>query len=230
MLDVSKIIQDNLSENCYHDEIFTKSQIVIHHTAGAPNAHNVISGWKAKADKVCTAFVISGAPSRTNDNFKDGDIIQAFSSKAWGFHLGVTNKDFADLKLPYKELNKTSVAIEICNFGYLEKTDKGYKNYLGGIIPEAEVCVLPKPYRGYTYYHAYTTAQLQSLRDLLIYLCDKYNIPKDYRSNMFDTNVDAMKGTPGIWTHTSYRANGKWDCSPQPALIQLLENLKLNSI
>ena len=224
MLDINKIIQDNLPASCYCSQEIEKKQIVIHHTAGSANPLNVIAGWKQAANKVCTAFVIAGAPSPT-DTFKDGDIVQAFSSKAWGYHLGLEPKDFTPFNLPYEERNSSSIAIEMCNFGYLIKDGNMYKNYLGGTIPEDQVCVLDTPYRGYQYYHAYTAAQIASLKDLLLYLCDKYSISKDYNENMFDTNKDALSGKNGIWTHTSYRANGKWDCSPQPVLIDMLKSL-----
>lgn len=229
-LDLTKIIQHNLPETCYNAVEVKKNQIVIHHTAGNSNPIITIDGWKTRTDKVCTAFVIGGKPKAGVNIWKDGDIYQAFSSKFWGNHLGLAEHHFAPLGIPYKQLNDKAIAIEICNWGCLTKDASGkYKNYLMGDVPAEEVAILETTYRGTLYYHKYTDAQLLALRDLLIYLCDKYNIPKIYHANMFDVNKDAMSGANGIWTHTSYRTD-KSDCSPQKKLIDLLQTLDHVSI
>ena len=41
---------------------------------------------------------------------------------------------------------------------------------------------------------------------------------------MWNLNEDALKGEPGIWSHTSYRPD-KSDVSPQENLIKMLKNL-----
>jgi hypothetical protein len=225
MLDIKKIIQENLPAANYYQEIIPKKQIFIHHTAGAANAKNVIAGWKTRTDHVGTAFVIAGKPSSATSGYKDGDIYQAFSSKHWGYHLGLKKDVFTEQGVPYMPLDKSSIAIEICNWGALTPQANGtLKQYTGGTVPAAEAVTLNPPYRGSAIYHAYTDAQLASLKDLLIYLCDKYSIPKTFNADMFDISKKALTGTPGIWTHTSVRKD-KVDCSPQPKLLELLKNL-----
>jgi N-acetyl-anhydromuramyl-L-alanine amidase AmpD len=229
-LDVSKIIQHNLDSNFYYPIEVAKSLIVCHHTAGGSDPFIVVDGWKTRTDKVATAFVIGGKPTNANSKWKDGDIIQAFSSKYWANHLGLKTSHFTAFGLPYKQLNDCSIAIEVCNFGYLTKDLQGnFRTYVNSIVPANEVIELDKEYRGYKFWHKYTDAQLLSLRDLLMYLCDKYNIPKDYNANLFEVNKDALSGKSGIFTHTSYRPD-KWDMSPQPSLIRILQTLKVNSI
>jgi hypothetical protein len=41
---------------------------------------------------------------------------------------------------------------------------------------------------------------------------------------IFDINMDALGGIPGIFTHTSYRTD-KSDCHPQKELVDMLCNL-----
>lgn len=214
-MDINKIIQHNLPLTDYFQDENIKTQIFIHHTAGNNNAIAVVDDWKNRADRVATAFIIAG----------NGDIVQAFSSKHWAYHLGLQTQTFKKFNLPYKQLDRTSVAIEICNWGYLTKTTDGkFKTYVNTEVPKEQVIELETEYRGFKYYHQYNDAQLKSLKELLIYLCDKYNIPKVFHQNQFDVNADALGGASGIWTHTSVRFD-KTDCSPQPNLIQLLTNL-----
>ncbi len=223
MLDIGKIIQQKLPANCYFQEEIPKTQIFIHHTAGGSNAANVINGWKTRTDRVSTAFVIAGKPASATSGYNDGDIYQAFPSKHWGYHLGLKKAVFTEQGVPYKPLDKTSVAIEICNWGAVTPKNGKYETYIpNAFVPEADV--LPLDYKGKTHYHLYTDAQLAALKDLLVYLCEKYNIPKTYNAGMFDISKDALTGTPGIWTHTSVRKD-KVDCSPQPKLLEVLKSL-----
>jgi hypothetical protein len=225
MLDVSKIIQHNLPTTNYLQDEFAKKQIFIHHTAGASSASNVIDGWKTRTDHVCTAFVIAGKSSSATAGYKDGDIYQAFPSKNWGYHLGLKQDVFTKAGVPYISLDKYSIAIEMCNWGALTPDSGGkFRNYVGGFVDPADAIKLDTPYKGSQYYHKYSDAQLASLSDLLVYLCNKYTIPKTYHADMFDISKNALTQVPGIWTHTSVRTD-KLDCSPQPNLIKLLQGL-----
>ncbi len=200
------IIESKLNEDQYFKEKCVKNQIVIHHTAGGSSADNVIHGWNFNKERIGTAFVINGA----------GLIYKAFEPENWAYHLGL--KTIANLKL-----NKASIGIEVCNWGQLILKNGKYFNYLNKEIPENEVVKLPK-FRGFEFYHKYNQAQLDSLKILLLFLCEKYNIDKSYNEDMFDVSKDALSGKNGIYTHVSYRAD-KNDMSPQPNLIEMLKNL-----
>ena len=39
------------------------------------------------------------------------------------------------------------------------------------------------------------------------YLCEKYSIPNTYQPDMWKLNTQALNGSPGIWTHVSFRAD-----------------------
>ena len=213
-MDISKIIQHQLPEYNYLQDEFKKTQIFIHHTAGNDNAVGVIDDWKNRNDHVATAFVVD----------RKGQIVQAFSSKCWAYHLGLQTSTFKNFNLPYVSLDRISVAIELCNWGYLTKDGNVYKTYVNTLVKPEEILELPIEYRNFKYYQKYSDPQLLALKELLVYLCEKYNIPKTYNSNMFTVNENALKATPGIWTHTSIRYD-KTDCFPQGSLITMLQGL-----
>lgn len=228
-LDVTKINQDELTPDQYFREDCSalKRQITIHFTAGAPSAANTIHGWQFKPERVGTAFVIS----RGTKTEKDGEIFQAFGSKYWAFHLAFsknTNKVPAKYhNFDYeKQIAKSSIGVEICNWGGLIKDKDGnFRNYINEIVPSDEVVELDSVWRGFKYYHEYTDAQMISLKELLVYLCNKYNIPKKFNADMFDVNIKALDGEAGIWTHVSYRSD-KSDSSNQPKLIKILKEIE----
>lgn len=200
-------VNNPLADNQYFKETEPKKQIVLHHTAGGSNAKNVIHGWNFNPERVGTAFVIDG----------EGIIFKAFEPEYWSWHLGLkTNSN--------TELNKHSIGIEVCNWGQLIKKDDKFYNYVNKEVPPEQV-VQMKSFRGYEYYHAYNSKQILALRDLIIYLCDKFNISKEYNSDMWDMCESALKGNNGIYTHVSYRKD-KNDMSPQTDLINMLKTLK----
>ena len=128
--------------------------------------------------------------------------------------------------MPYKSLDKVSIGVEICNWGSLEKRGEKFYNYVNREVPLDEVCELRTAYKGKKYYHAYTDAQIESVRQLLVYWNEVYNIPLDYiEENLWDLSKDALSGKPGIYTHNSYRKD-KSDISPQPKMIKMLKSLK----
>lgn len=213
-LDISKIKQVRLKETQYFKQESVKNQIYLHHTAGGGNAEAVSRHWNNSSERIATAFVIG----------ENGLIVQCFSSKHWAWHLGVAAKEFTKLGVAYKNLNKTSVGIEVCNFGYLKEKDGKYYNYVGRVVPENMVTTLDKPYKGFKHWYKYTDAQIESLRQLVVYLCEKYDIPKAYRSEIFGIDIEAFKGTPGIYTHNSVRKD-KSDIYPCPRMIEMLKNL-----
>jgi len=144
-----------------------KKQIFIHHTAGSHNPVNVIDGWDTdNRGRVATAFVIGGKSSRGADNLYDGKVYRAFDENCWAYHLG----------LDKSALDKTSLAIEICNFGQLKKTGDKYLTYVATEMPAEQVTTLASPFRDYTYYHSYSSAQLDSLKQLLLDLASRFSI------------------------------------------------------
>ena len=213
-LDISKIKQVRLKESQYFAEESAKTQIYLHHTAGNGNAEAVSRYWNGTSDRVATAFVVG----------QDGLIVQCFSSKHWAWHLGISKAEFKGQGAKYQNLDKASVGIEVCNWGYLKEKDGKFYNYVNTRVPDSMVTTLDEPFKGYKHWYKYTDAQIESTRQLLVYLCDTYNIPREYRAQIFSLDKEAFKGTPGIYTHNSVRKD-KSDIYPCPRMIQMLENL-----
>ena len=213
-LDIQKIVQKRLSKGQFFEEASDKTQIYLHHTAGNGNAEGVARYWNSNDSRIATAFVVG----------ENGTIVQCFSSKHWAWHLGIDSQDFATRGLPYKNLNKLSVGIEVCNWGMLKEKNGKFYNYVKGEINPSYVTTLETPYKGYKHWYRYTDAQIEATRQLVVYLCETYGIPKDYRKEIWGLDVEAFKGSKGIYTHNSVRKD-KADIYPCPRMIKMLENL-----
>jgi hypothetical protein len=222
---LEKIIFKPLPETQYLREPSSKNQIYLHHTASSPNPYGVLEDWALTPPRIGTAFIIGGKPDRRN-LWKDGDIVQAFSSKFWAWHLGLTNNHLragGPRAKTNTELNKNSIGIEICNWGQLTLRNGKFINYVGREVNESEVIELS--YRGHRYFQRYTEAQIEATYHLLKYLGQTWNIPLKYKGDrIFNICPEALQGESGVWTHTSVRPD-KVDCFPQPELIQMLNSL-----
>lgn len=224
-LDLKKIKQVPLSTSQYMDQEVQKVQIVLHHTAGNSSAPATINMWNNDdRGRIATCIVISGK-GLSKDTF-DGEICQAFGSKKWGYHLGLKQDIFRAKGIAYKSIDPIAIGIEICNWGPLkQKADGKYYNYVDRVVPNDQVCELTVPYKGNKYYHAYTDAQIESVRQLLVYWNTVHGIDLTYNEDIWDISVRALKGENGVFTHNSYRKD-KSDVSPQPKLIAMLKALK----
>lgn len=223
-LDLSSIKQVPLSESQYRKEETKKLQIVLHHTAGNSSAPSTINMWNNDdRGRIATCVVISGKGTSTNTF--DGEICQAFSSKFWAYHLGIKPDVFRANAVTYRSLDPLAIGIEICNWGPLTKKGNKFYNYVSREVPLDQVCELDKPYKGYKYYHAYTDAQIESVRKLLVYWNKVHGIPLDYKADdLWKVSRNALSAVPGVYTHNSYRKD-KSDISPQPKMIEMLRSL-----
>ena len=213
-MDTTKIVQQRLPESQYINENTDKKQIYLHHTAGNKNPIATIKGWEANKERVATAFVIG----------YEGTIAQAFSSMDWAWHLGVKDSVFKGQKLPYKNLDKHSIGIELTNWAYLVEKGGKYYNYVGGEVDKSEVTWLNKPFKNHKTWHKYSDKQIESLRELLLYLGETYGISLKYNEDIFSLNTRALKGENGLFTHNSVRVD-KSDVYPCPRLIKMLSSL-----
>jgi len=207
-----KIIQVPFKD--YYHEESGKSQIYLHHTAGTGKGDDVYRWWGSDKPRVATCVIID----------RDGTIKQGFNSKYWAYHLGLANKHFKAHSLPYLNLDRVSIGIELISWGILTKKGEKYLNYVGGVVPVEDVEVLDKPFRGSKYYHKYTDAQLDSVADLLKLWNKRYNIDITYKEDIWDVCPRALRGEKGIFTHCSVRPD-KSDVFPQKNLIELLRSL-----
>ena len=213
-LDITKIVQSRLSNDQFLQEEHPKKQIYLHHTAGGGNPIAVAKYFQQKEGKVATAFVIG----------EKGTIVQLFSSKHWAYHLGLKPEVFSEMGVTYRSLDKISIGIEICNYGPLKKQNGYFINYVGGRVDRSQVTELNGKYKGHIFWQKYTDAQIESTRQLLVYLCDTYGISKEYFDSIFDIDKRALRGENGIFTHNSVR-HDKSDIYPCPRMIEMLKNL-----
>lgn len=224
---IENIISVDFPENQYFKQEFYKSQICIHHTVSGANVDGDITWWKNQPGRIATSLIID----------RNGIIYQCFSTKYWGYHLGVRDADIRYTKIQkYNRLDYTCIGIELDSWGGLvEHTDSNFypakwDNKKKKIVPNTSIKAITnvtkysKPYKGYSAFETYTNEQIESLKELLVLLGNQWNIPLSYNDKMWNISADALSGKPGVWTHTSFRLD-KSDCHPQESLITMLKNI-----
>lgn len=212
------LLQVNFPTSQYFSEEVPKKQVYLHHTAGRSNGVNTFKWWESNQERIATCVCISGPGSI------DGQIVQGFSSKYWAYHLGLKRIVFDTYGLNYLNLDKLSIGIEICNWGQLSYSGGKYYNYVGGEIDKKDVVELPTPYKGWKFFHNYSDAQIESVRQLLVLWNQRYGIPLTYNEDIWQVTTRALKGDSGIFTHNSVRKD-KIDIYPHPKMIQMLKSL-----
>lgn len=218
-----KPIQYNFSKTQYIATETQKVQIYLHHTAGNSNPFDVFKDWENNKERIATCITVGGKPKK-GDTFTDGQLVQGYSSKYWAYHLGLRESVFHNFDSPYKSLDKISIGIEICSWGNLTYKDGKFYNWVKKVVPSEEVIELDTPFRGFKYFHNYTDAQIESVKELLLYWKQRWNIPLVYNEDIWDICPRALKGEPGVYTHCSVRYD-KIDVYPHPKLIEMLKSL-----
>lgn len=189
-----------------------RKQIVLHHTAGSGSAKATRDWWNMDNNPVATTFVIDAS----------GMVYRMFNEMCWAWHLGISTPTSAIV-------NAGAIGIEICNWGFLNKVGNRFYSYANVEVPESEVCVLEKPFRGMRYFQKYTPAQIQSAIGLVKDLSRNFGIiipQNDYSQSSSYWNVDqqAIAGKMGLYTHCNY-LDQKIDIYPQPEMVAALETL-----
>jgi len=226
-----------------HDNI-TKSQIVLHHTVSGDGAAGDINHWLTGEDDVATSFIIA----------RDGTINQLFSTSYWGNHLGTDAPNNVELnkKSIGIEIDSWGGLVKHKN-GKWYPTIKNAKSIPDEKVELYDTSTgYPKGFRGFFGFEKYTDEHIRSVRDLIKSIVignggdhkGKYpNIDLKFQDTIWNINYnpttgvpigspnggletsnDALDGTSGIWTHTSFRGD-KSDCHPQPSLVKMLRNL-----
>jgi hypothetical protein len=220
------ILIDHLPKGEYiqNEAPILNDYVFIHHTAGWHNPHKTIASWgRDTRGRIATEFVMGGQSIKGNDDRYDGVTVQAFPEGCQGWHLGATKSYY---------MNRHSVGIELCGFGYLTKEGK---TYVGGQAVESQIVELAETFRGYAKWHKYSEKQINNLRKLLLYIASRDNIDlqeglvqwihKMGVTKAFGFQQDACEGKiKGLLTHTNVR-KGKTDCFPQQELIDMLLSL-----
>lgn len=233
------------------DEYFTtdepKEWLFLHHTAGFSNPYATVNDWESDTrGKVGTQYLIGGRHLQTLDAKYDGEIVQCMPSyKNYGWHLGIGNT----------KVHRASIGVEVCNFGWLVKDGNDFKTYVsldnsgkivkgkGPVVNPKEVCDLKSEFRGKRYFHAYTEAQILSLKyliqkigketgiDVTLGLKERLKTAKDpFTAFDYDPNVVSGK-VKGLFCHTHVSPKNKWghfekwDLYPSPIVIEMITSL-----
>lgn len=228
-LEESLIIHKSfLSKNQYINKDTKKKSIFIHHTAGWNNPYSTINSWERDTrGAVGTHYVIGGINPVTGDTKYDGVVVQCVPDEKSIWHLGVSKIN--------KFIDKESIGIELCNFGYLSKKDDEFFTYVNSKIKKSYAVELSNSFRSKKYWHAYTENQLRSLKSLIKILLKHHDINKDnglpkylreqdkYTAFDYKKEILAVHDS-GIYTHTNVRKD-KFDCYPDDGLVDVLLNL-----
>lgn len=216
------IHQVKFSSDEYIKEAVPKKQIYLHHTAGNASGVSTFKAWDADSrGRIATCVCISGKGAPEGN----GTIVQGFGSQFWAYHLGAKRVIFDAYGIPYTNLDKISIGIEICAWGQLEERGGKYYNYVNREVAKEDVCTLDEPYKKHIHFHRYTDEQIRSVEALLKFWADRYDIPISYREDdMWNVSMAALRGEAGVYTHNSIRKD-KIDIFPQPEMIQMLKSL-----
>lgn len=204
-----------------------KEYLFLHHTAGWNNPFRTVDNW-ANDDRgrIATQFVIGSPHPKTGDTSYDGVVVECFGDAGYAWHLGKSGS---------RQMHKTSVGIEVCNFGWLTRSEDNYVTYANTIVENDQVLDLGYEFRGKRYWHRYSEQQIDALRKLIPEVARRHDI--DVRKGLverlqtmepaeaFEWNENAYHGRiKGMWTHTNTRQD-KSDLSPQPELVAMLLSL-----
>ena len=207
-----------------HEQPYYNDYLFLHHTAGRNNPYKCIDHWgRDSRGRVATEFVLGGQSLGSSDSEFDGVMVQAFPEGQQGWHLGSTDSYY---------MNRHSVGLEICAFGWL---DADMKCYAGVKAHRDQVCALDEPFRNHKFYHRYSDKQILATKQLILYIAERDSIDidrgliewikKEGPTKAFGFHEDAWKGNvKGLLTHTNVRKD-KSDCFPQPEFVDMLLSL-----
>lgn len=202
-----KITQLPLPVSQYYRAAYTKKQIVLHGTNSDSSPKEIVSYWHSNPEKFGAAFLID----------RDGTIFQTFESHYWIHHIGLRGENFISL-------DQHSIAIDLCNLGPLKQKDGLFYSHLNSLVDIDDVIDYGSNFRGSRYYQSYSSEQLQSLKELLLKLCNTHEIPKQIATESWDISLAALDGKSGIYTGVNFRKDVT-DCHPQKELVEMLISL-----
>jgi N-acetyl-anhydromuramyl-L-alanine amidase AmpD len=196
----------------YMPEPQKKDLIVLHYTAGS-SAAGAYASWitpvNGRQQRVATAYVVE----------RSGRIYEMFPPEAWAYHLGIQ----APQDNPQWIHDRRSIGIEVVNPGPL-RVDKSDPNRLNWYplnfgarwcgIEEKEKYVRAA-YNGFDYWASFPDDQAAAVRDLVVDLCSRFQIPATTPPPAlraaFDPKIFAS--FQGIASHQNFRRD-KSDIGP----------------
>jgi N-acetyl-anhydromuramyl-L-alanine amidase AmpD len=140
---------------------------------------------------------------------KSGEILQVLEPEGYSKFLEIENIDH----------NAIIICLE--NLGWLKKNtlDDSYSNWIGDIYRKK---VFEKKWRDYFFWDKYEEEQVKSVSQLILKLCDKFNIPK--KSIGSNVKMDGSEFFEGIITRSNLETNHK-DVNPSFDFKLLKKNI-----
>lgn len=178
----------------------TKKQILLTHTSRT--IRDYITGLKHRRNggyKKLPHYVIS----------REGEILQVIPPTTYSQYLETAS------------LNKRTIIISLENLGWLKKNplQGGYINWIGNIYKDK---VYERKWRGYFFWQPYTDQQMESLTQLIVKLCEDFNIPKTAIGH--NVKIDKVENFSGIATYSNYFKE-RTDLSPAFNFEKLVKNI-----
>ena len=170
--------------------------IVVHYTASGSGA-GVVSWFKNPQSRVSAHYIID----------HDGKILQLVKDGDTAWHAGLPGDLARDDAI---RPNSRAIGIEIVNWGPLEKKDNRYYNWtenehLGEVVvADGE------------YWEPYTEAQLESLSELVSYLCKRYSVPIRYPPLGPGTYYERAQGLADFHGILGHNAINRYKSDPGP--------------
>lgn len=206
------------------DADYKRKYIVLHHSVSGGSPFAIKRYFERKS--FGTAFALGA----------NGDFVQCFDDyNYWNWHLNMNATGRVVHPRYENYLAKTSVGVEICNYGALTKDSEGFKTTYGNLVDIDKIIDYKEIYgsnylfRGKQYYERYTDEQIKSLeiwiKDMIeINNLDLSNDLRPIDETWFEFYLEACKGEYALFTHTNVRRD-KSDLHPQPEIIEMLKRI-----
>lgn len=177
-----------------------KKQIILTHTYREANGYlaSLSFRYNSKYNKIPNYFIK-----------KDGEIFKFIEDWGYSNYYGKN------------EIDRNAIIISLENLGWLEYNAKSeiFINWKGEITKEA----YQKKWRDYDFWDFYTDAQMESLSNLSLEICEKNGIIKNFIGH--NTKDDAVSKFAGIVTRSNYNER-KTDLSPAFDFKQYKKNVE----
>lgn len=189
----------------------SKTGIAIHHTVGR-SASSTFRWWMQDNQMVGTAFIID----------RNGTIFEVFDPTAWAWQFGLKWS-----RVKRIQFEKRFIGIELASEGALIESEGNlycFDRVSDKTLKRREEAFdFGGDYRGYRYFDRYEDAQVDSLLELMDYLCDQFQIRRHIPEQFFDYYGEKLADFEGIIGHAMIRKD-KSDPAPDRSLWDRIIN------
>jgi N-acetyl-anhydromuramyl-L-alanine amidase AmpD len=200
-------------DSYYYKTKTSKDKIILHYTIG--HLRGDLATINKKDSHVSVPYLIA----------RDGSIYELFNPEYWSYHVG------RGAVGGNGNMSKSGIGIELSNYGPLTLSSDGKqlltaytgkrKDVYCDVSQKKYYTKVDPKYRGCKYFATHTPAQYKALKELIDYLCKRFDIPNRYFGHETDgsrfktfANAAEAKKFKGICSHVNFRKTGKTDIGP----------------